>query len=121
MRTSIGTTMAKTVTTLKNSMNNDHDLLITLNANMKTLTEEVRSMSTQYLQSIDRLQIDKISQREFDQHKDLINKEIVENRRENGIRYDKIEARLSSVERNMYIAIGAFAVIQLLIKYFFRI
>jgi hypothetical protein len=110
----------------KNQMDNDHDLLIRLDENMRNLTHEVKKLGDDTIQRINIIEKDKVDVSDFEDFKKNLAKEIATaisagdkthdamSKSIGDIKID-LEIRMRAVERFMYIAMGVTIVVDIIL------
>lgn len=104
-------------------VSSDHDLLIEIKTKVNGLTDEVRLMRDDTKREIKEIQATKVNVSEFNEHKLQHAKDDIENaNRLEKIdkRFETNESKIDNVLRNMYIAVGALIVIQILLPYILK-
>jgi hypothetical protein len=107
-------------------MDNDHDLLIRLDENMRNLTHEVKKLGDDTIQRINIIEKDKVDVSDFEDFKKNLAKEIATaisagdkthdamSKSIGDIKID-LEIRMRAVERFMYIAMGVTIVVDIIL------
>jgi len=106
-------------------MDNDHDLLIRLDENVRNLTLEVKKLGDDSIKKLNTLEASKLDRSDFDTFKLGLEKELarIESERKSADRDN--EVRMRAMEKFMYIAIGVVTIldlvaIPLILKYLMR-
>ena len=86
----------------------DHDNIITLLANVKTLTEEVRLMRDNTKDDIKDLQVGKVDAADFTREILRIDNNRAEDRKNDSTITDALEKKVDSLQRAYFIALGIF-------------
>lgn len=98
----------------------DHDLLIRIDAKVEILNSSFQQLQNSFGARVERLEKEAVVRSDLDAYKTLMERQIVKDSDEVGRHLQKHDKEIAFTLRMIYIAIGALAVLEILLRFVAR-